>query len=85
MPSFCEAQNKGQSKGNDCTINCTLTEKAILEYLSENPSAVQAAVANAIGRSTRSVKSDIASLKEKGLIEREGAKRNGKWVVKEVK
>ncbi|MDR3289206.1 MAG: putative DNA binding domain-containing protein [Peptococcaceae bacterium] len=77
-----KAQIKGQPKGNIRTINCTLTEVAVLEYISANPTATQAVISEAIGRSLRSVKNDIASLKGKGLLVREGAKRNGKWVVK---
>lgn len=77
-----KAQNKGQIKCNDCMINCALSESAILECLGENPSATQSEIAAAVGRSLRSVKSDIATLKEKGILEREGARKNGRWVVK---
>jgi ATP-dependent DNA helicase RecG len=84
--SFDAETVKGQSKGNNCTMNCTincpLTEMAVLNFLRDNPNATQSAIATAIGRSPRSVKSDIATLKEKGLLEREGAKRNGTWIVK---
>jgi ATP-dependent DNA helicase RecG len=73
---------KGQPKGKICTINCTLNERAILDFLKDNPNATQNAIAVAIGRSLRSVKTDIDALKEKGLLEREGARRNGRWVVK---
>jgi DNA-binding Lrp family transcriptional regulator len=65
----------------DCTLNCTLTEKAILEFLHGNPTATQAEVAAAIGKSLRTVKTDMAALQEKGLLKREGARKNGRWVV----
>ena len=74
-------QNKGQIKGNDCTINCTLSESTILEHLKENPNATQSEVAEIVGKSLRSVKTDIAALKAKGLLEREGARKNGRWIV----
>ena len=79
--------DKVQLKGNDCTlscmINCTLTEKAILKYMHEHPAATQPEVAAAVGKSLRTVKTDIAALREKGLIEREGARKNGRWIVKQ--
>jgi ATP-dependent DNA helicase RecG len=80
--SFDVETAKEQPMCNNCTINCTLIETAVLNFLRDNPNSTQNAIAVAIGRSPRSIKSDIASLKEKGLLEREGAKRNGKWIVK---
>ena len=64
-------------KGN----NCTLTEKAILEFLKDNPAATQSLVSTAVGKSLRTVKNEIAALQKKGLLKREGAKKNGKWIV----
>lgn len=81
--SFDVETDKGQLKGKSCALNCTLSENAIIDFLRDNPNATQNAIATAIGRSLRSVKSDIAALKNKGLLEREGAKRNGRWVVKQ--
>ena len=77
-----KVQNKVQIKHDVCTINCTLSESAILEYLKENPNATQSDIVPAVGRSLRSVKSDIAALKRKGFLEREGARKNGRWIVK---
>lgn len=79
--SYDAGSSKGQLKGNDCTLDCTLTQKAILEYLSDNPSATQSKISEIIGKSVRTIKSDIAILKEKGLLVREGGKKNGSWVV----
>jgi ATP-dependent DNA helicase RecG len=83
--SYEVGKNKAQSKGNDCTLSCTLdctlTQIAILEFLAENPSATQVEVASITGKSVRTVKSDMAVLREKGLINREGGKKNGTWVV----
>jgi ATP-dependent DNA helicase RecG len=77
-----EAGVKAQLKGKNCTLNCTLNEKAILEYLSENPTATQTAIAAAVSKSVRTVKSDMGVLQEKGLLKREGAKKNGSWIIK---
>jgi len=82
--SFDAGINKAQNlKGKNCTLNCTLTEKAILEFLENNSEATQADIALAIGKSLRTIKTDMAILQEKGLLKREGSKKNGKWIVTE--
>ncbi|MDR1065749.1 MAG: putative DNA binding domain-containing protein [Oscillospiraceae bacterium] len=72
------------SKGKNCTLNCTLSEKAIIEYIAENPMATQSVIATAIGKSLRSVKMDMAHLQETGVIARIGSRRAGHWIVKPV-
>ncbi|MDR2232389.1 MAG: putative DNA binding domain-containing protein [Tannerella sp.] len=79
--SFDAGLGKVQIKGNDCTLNCTLTEKTILEYLREYPTATQTEIAKAVGRSLRTVKMDMTVLQKKGLLERKGAKKSGRWEV----
>jgi ATP-dependent DNA helicase RecG len=74
-----KAQNKAQLKRSD---DCALTEQLILKHLRDNPQATQIETAKAIGKSRRAVQDAIASLKENGLLEREGARKNGRWVVK---
>jgi ATP-dependent DNA helicase RecG len=72
-------------KSNDCTLNptlnCTLTETEVLNYLKVNPSATQNEVAEAISRSVNTVKNATANLKRLKLLTREGAKKNGRWMV----
>ena len=84
--SFDRGENKVQSqdvKCSFCTLDCTLVEKAILDFLRGNATAKQAEIADAIGKSLRTVKGEMASLREKGLLRREGTKKNGRWVVAE--
>ena len=61
--------------------NCTLEELAILQELKKNPAITQRELADAIGKSVRTVKTRIVEMQEKGLIARENGKRNGKWKV----
>ena len=78
-----KAQNKAQLKrsgGNECA----LIETEILNYLKANPQATQIETAQAIGKSRRAVQDSIAELKLKGLLEREGARKNGRWIVSDV-
>ena len=61
--------------------NCTLEELAILREISTNPSITQRALAEAIGKSERTVKSRTVELQNKGLLRRKNGKRNGQWEV----
>lgn len=63
-----KAQNKAQLKRNENNMEYDLTENEVLAYLSANPNATQIDIANAI-------------LKKKGMLKREGARKNGYWVV----
>lgn len=69
------SKNKEQSttelKGN----NCTLTEKSILEFLQGHPMATQLEIAEAIGKSVKTIKNSAAKLQADGFLKREGAKK----------
>jgi predicted HTH transcriptional regulator len=53
-----------------------------MEYMREHPRSTQLEIANAVVKSRRTVQDAIAGLREQGLIKREGARKNGRWVVK---
>ena len=78
-----KAQIKAQIKRSENGGDCALFETAILNYMRENPNATQVDVAEDVGKSRRAVQEVIAVLKEKGLLEREGARKNGRWIVKQ--
>ena len=59
-------------------MNCPLDELAILQLIMENPNITQKEIANRIGKSERTIKNKVASLREKGYIQRLNGKRNGK-------
>ena len=73
---------KSQNGTLNGTLNCNLDELALLRYVKENPDATQVEIAKHIGKSERTVKRMTPALIERGLLERENGKRNGKWVVK---
>ena len=58
-----------------------MEELAIIQELKRNPIITQKELANAIGKSERTVKTRTVEMQEKGLIIRENGKRNGKWKV----
>ena len=69
-------------KCKNCTLDCTLEEIAVLNYLKEKPNATQKEIAQHIGKSERTVKSMTVNLSERGIIERENGRRNGFWEIK---
>jgi fido (protein-threonine AMPylation protein) len=67
------------SKSSICTLNCTLEEHLVLEFLNENPRATQKEIAAHIRKSERTVKTMTSNLQHKKLLERVNGKRNGFW------
>ena len=58
-----------------------LKKEAILEKLLENPKTTQNMLAEQLELSRKQVQNYIKELQEEGRLVREGAKRNGRWVV----
>ena len=69
-------------KCKNCTLDCTLEEIAVLNYLKEKPNATHKEIAQHIGKSERTVKSMTVNLSERGIIERKNGRRNGFWEIK---
>ena len=69
-------------KCKNFTLDCTLEEIAVLNYLKEKPNATQKEIAQHIGKSERTVKSMTVNLSERGIIERKNGRRNGFWEIK---
>ena len=63
--------------------NYTLEEQAIINLLKKDSSTTQEEIAKQINKSVRTVKTYMAEMQEKGLIERKNGKRNGEWIVSE--
>lgn len=66
---------------NNCTLDCTLDENAVLCLLKENPKITQKQLAEKINKSERTIKTITVSLEQKGFIAREGGKRFGYWKI----
>ena len=58
-----------------------LEELALLEIIKKNPSVKQTELAELTGKSVRSIKRIVDSLKDKQYIRRANGKRYGKWEV----
>lgn len=80
-------ENTSQSAKNELpkcqigTLKCTLEEVALLELIAKNPSAKQQELADASGKSLRTIKRIMKSLQDKNYIRRESGKRYGKWEI----
>ena len=61
--------------------NYTLEELAIISILKTNPATTQEEISRQINKSVRTVKTYMAEMQEKGLIERKNGKKNGEWQV----
>jgi len=57
------------------------TQRKILELMSENPAISKRELAADIGISTTAIDKSIAALKTKGLLQRIGPDRGGRWIV----
>ena len=75
--SAIQSANSALSKSN----NCTLEETAVLQIIQHNPRATQKQIAEAIGKSERTVKTITVNLTQKGLIVRRNGKRDGFWEI----
>lgn len=63
------------------TAHLSLKEMAVIKTIQENPQISIAAIATKIGLSKRTVDRAIASLKEKAILSRIGAKDNATWII----
>ena len=57
------------------------TQKKIIAFLIGNPSATIQAISEMLDMTRRNTEINISKLKKAGLIEREGARKNGRWIV----
>ena len=58
------------------------TQEKIKELIKDNPSITQTQMANVLGLTRDGISYNIKQLKDKGIIERAGATKNGLWIIK---
>jgi len=58
------------------------TQKKIVTLMKTNPKVTAEQIANEIGISKRNIESNISKMKKVGIVEREGARKAGRWIVK---
>ena len=81
---FCHIRWNADAQSQSATPKCqnvTLEESVILNILAQAPKTTQKQLAVEIKKSERTVKRIMDSLQQKGLLDREGGKRNGSWIL----
>jgi predicted HTH transcriptional regulator len=78
LNSATEGQDKGQDKGQD---NLTDNQQLILAAIAKSTTITIPALSKIIGISERKIYQNISILKEKRMLKRIGAKRNGYWKI----
>ena len=84
-----EGGKKDGKQGNDflkdCTKDCTkqLTERQsiIVNNILLSATITIPEIARKTGVSERTIKTDIADLQAKGILTREGGRKDGRWVI----
>jgi len=65
----------------DVVKELTERQKVILKLIKENPSLSASEMSQKTGMVTRTIQRDLASLHEKGILTRDGGRKDGRWVV----
>jgi len=68
----------------DDNVGINEIQTKIISLIMENPSITIPVLAEKVGIANRTVERNLKFLKDNGIIEREGAKRRGKWIVKKA-
>ena len=58
------------------------TEQAVLSLIEMNPAITREEIAERTSKTVRTIQRTLTSLKNKRLIERDGANKNGVWILK---
>ena len=62
-------------------IKLSSTEQAILDHLQLSPELSAKELAALLHKTSRTIQRNINTLKEKGVLQREGSDRSGKWII----
>ena len=89
LASIGKELDEGGKKGNDflkdCTKDCMkqLTERQsiIINNILLSATITIPEIARKTGVSERTIKTDIADLQAKGILTREGGRKDGRWVI----
>ena len=80
-----EAENVGvnnEDVGENVGVNLNKTQRKIVELIRNNPSITIEEMAKFADVATRTIERNIKKLKEREIIDRVGADKNGQWIAK---
>lgn len=72
----------GVNDGVNDGVILTKPQQELLTALTNTPAATAAELASELGKSPRTIERTLKTLKDKGIIHRHGADKNGYWEVK---
>lgn len=72
----------GINVGINVGIKLTATEKRILELITQNAEITAPEISEQIGKDSRTIERGLQKLRDNGIIERNGSRKMGVWVIK---
>ena len=81
-------ENDISGRGNDCTKDCTyeLSERqqVILDIIRLSATVTLPEIALKLSLGVRTIKTEIKKLQDKGILIREGGRKEGKWIIQAI-
>ena len=81
----CHAQNtsRQQNRQRECRYKCRYkrSRATVLAFIAGNPRTTAAQAAEALSLSKRQTERLFASLRDKGIISRQGSNKSGNWII----
>ena len=71
-----------ENVGVNVGVKLNKTQRKILEIIKENPNTTIEEMAQCVCVEKRTIERNIKTLKEKTIIDRIGADKNGHWIIK---
>lgn len=81
LNKFDVGDNVGDNVGDLSVIELTEKQQKIIEIITQNPTITATQMSVILSVVKRTVERELATLRQKGIISREGSTRNGRWVV----
>lgn len=73
--------NVTKDVANDVVKELTEHQTVILKLIQENPTLSASEMSQKTGMVTRTIQRDLADLQRKGVLVREGSRKDGRWVI----
>ena len=79
-------ENNGINNGinPEDSVEISDKQKCIVLLIKENPTITTSQLAERMGATADIIENNLRILKGKGVIEREGSKKSGKWILKKI-
>ena len=81
LPVSTATTNVVKDVVKDVVKELTDRQRVIIDLIREDPSLSASEMSQKTGMVTRTIQRDLASLHEKGILTREGGRKDGKWVI----